>query len=82
MLDLPFFVILCELLFVIVKAGSETTFSIFVHFAGTNLEFYDVLIFGNYCGMERLVAILLRHSDIVFNAAIHRCIQRVDYTKR
>ena len=74
-LNLAGFVIFGELLFVVIEAGGETAFGIFVHFVSTNLKFDDSFVFGNDGGMERLVAVLFGHGNIIFDTTTHRHIE-------
>ena len=78
MLDFSFAVTFGELLFVVVETSGETTLGVFVHFFGADLELDDLFIRGNDGGMERLVTVLFRDGDIIFDAATHRSIERVD----
>ena len=80
-LDFAGFVIFGELLLVIIEAGGQTALGVFMHFFGADLEFNDTFIFSNDGSVERLVTILLRHSDVIFNAARHWHIERVDDAK-
>ncbi len=61
-----------EFLFVIEEGSGKTAFGIIMHLVGANLEFDDLFIVSDYGGVERLVAILFGHGDIVFNATVHR----------
>ena len=78
MLDFAFFIVFGQLLFVIVEACGETTFGIFVHFFGADLEFDDFFVRGDDGCVEGLVAVLFRESDIVFYAAAERGIKGMD----
>ena len=60
-----------KFLFIIEEGGGETTLGVIVHFAGANLELDNLLIVSDDGSMERLVAILFWHGNIVFDAAIH-----------
>lgn len=75
MLDLPFLIILSEFLFIVIEAGGKATIGVFVHFFGTDLKFDDAFVFSDNCSMERLIAILFWHSNIILNAAAHRSIE-------
>ena len=78
MLDFTFFVVFCELLFVVIEACGETAFGIFVHLASADLELDNFLVFSDDGGVERLVAVLFRNGDIIFDALVHRGIEGVD----
>ena len=80
MLDFALFVVFGELLFVIVEAGGETAFGVIVHFAGANLELDDFFALGDDGSMERLITVLFRDGDIIFNAAVHGGIKGVEQT--
>lgn len=54
---------------------------IFMHGVGANLKLDNSFIWCNDSGMKRLIAVLLRHSDIIFNTTGHRGIEGVDETK-
>lgn len=42
-----------------------------MHFVGADLEFDDLFFWGNNSSVDRLVAILFRGSDVIFEAAVH-----------
>ncbi len=75
------FVVFGELLFVVIEAGGETAFGVFVHFASADLELDDFLFRGDDGGMERLVTVLLRLGDVVLDALVHRRVERVEKTE-
>ena len=78
MLDLAGFIVFGEFLLVIIKAGSEPALSVFVHFMSTNLKFNNLFVFGDDGGVQGLVAVLFRHSNIIFDATAHRHVKRVN----
>ena len=75
MLDFSLFIIFSKFLFIIIKAGGETALSVFVHLAGTDLELDNLFRGGNNGCMERLVAVLFRDGNIIFNTTVHRSIE-------
>ncbi len=78
MLDFAGAVVFGELLFVVVEAGGEAMFGVFMHLFSANLKFDDLLIFGDDGGVNRLIAVLFRHGDVIFDASGHRGIERMD----
>ena len=77
-LDFAGAIVFGEFLFVIVEAGGKAAFGIFMHFVGANLEF-DNLFFGCDDGsMERLIAVLFGHSDVIFDATAHGGVEGVN----
>ncbi len=76
--DFALFVVFGEFLLVIIEAGGETAFSVFVHFASTDLELDDFFVFGDDGGVEGLVAVLLRFGDVIFDAAVHGGVEGVE----
>ena len=79
--DFAFFVVFGEFLLVVVEAGSETTFGVFVHGAGADLEFDDAFVLRDDGGVEGLVAVLFRHGDVVFDTTFERGVEGVDETE-
>lgn len=75
MLDFAGFVVFGQLLLVVIEAGGETVLSEIMHFVSTNLELDNFLIFSDNSSMKGLVAILLWHGDIIFDAATHRSVK-------
>ena len=57
---------------VVIEGGGQTAFGIIVHFLGANLEFDDLFVWRDDCGVEGLVAVLLRGSNVVFETPFHR----------
>ena len=82
MLNLASFVIFGKLLFIIVETSGETTFGVFVHFMGSNLELNNAFVLSNNGGVERLITVLLRHGDIIFDAARHWHIEGMNDAER
>ena len=78
MFDFAGLVVLGQFLLVVIEAGGQTMFGEIVHLVGANLELYNAFVFGDDCSMERLVAVLFWHGDIIFDAAGHRGIEGVD----
>ena len=76
--DFACFVVFGEFLFVVVEAGGETAFGVFVHFASADLELDDFFVFGDDGGVERLVAVLFGFGDVVFDAAVHGGVEGVE----
>ena len=81
MFDFAFFVVFGQFLFVVVEAGGETTFGVFVHFFRADLEFDDFLFRGDDGGVEGVVAVLLGFGDVVFDAFVHRRVEGVEQTE-
>ena len=79
-LDFTFFVVFGQFLFVVIEAGGETAFGVFVHFFRTNLELDDFFVFSDDGRMKGLITVLFRDGDVIFYAAIHRRIKRVEKT--
>ena len=82
MLDLPFFVIFGDFLLVVIKARGKTMFGIFVHFVSTNLKFHHAFVFRDDGSVNTLVAILLWHSNVIFDATTHGHVKRMNDAKR
>ena len=61
-----------KLLLVIVEGCCKTAFSVVVHFLGANLELDYLFILGDNGGVDGLIAVLFRHGNVIFDAAIHR----------
>lgn len=78
MLNFSLFVTFGEFLFVVIKTGGETAFGVFVHFFGANLKFDDFLVFSNDGGVKRLITVLFGDGDVIFNATVHRSVERVE----
>ena len=68
-------------MFIVKESSSKTTFGIIVHFVGANLEFDDLFVVSDDGSVERLVAILLWHSNVVFDATVHRVEKGMNNTK-
>ena len=80
-LDFSLFVVFGEFLFVVVEAGGEAAFGVFVHFFGADLEFDDFFVGGDDGGVERLVTVLLGFGDVIFNAFVHEGVEGVEQTE-
>ena len=70
-----------EFLFVVEEGGGETAFGVIVHFVGADLEFDDLAVGSDDGGVERLVAVLLWHCDVIFDAAWHGFEEGMDDTE-
>lgn len=81
MLDLALFVTFGELLFIVIEAGGETAFSVFVHLAGADLKLDNFLVLGNDSSVKGLVAVLLWLRDVILDASIHGCVKRMNETE-
>ena len=77
MLDFPLFVVFCEFLFIVIKTGGKTAFGVFVHLLCADLEFDNFFVFGDDGGVEGLVTVLFRDGDVIFDALVHRGIERM-----
>ena len=60
-----------ELLLIIEEGGGQPALGIIVHFLGANLKFDDLFVVSDDRSMERLVAVLLWHGDVIFDASFH-----------
>ena len=69
-------------MFVVVEAGGETTFGIFVHFASADLEFDNFFVFCDDGRVERLVAVLFWDGDVIFYAFVHGGIEGMEQSER
>ena len=78
MLNFSFFVVFGEFLLVIIKAGGKTTFGIFVHFFSANLKFNDSFVGSDDGSMKRLITILFRKGDVIFDSFSEWGIEGVD----
>ena len=63
---------------VIEEGGGEPAFGVIVHFLGTNLKLDNLFVVGDDGSMERLVAVLFWHGNVVFEATVHRVEKRMD----
>ena len=81
MLDLTFFVTFGKFLLVVIEAGGETAFGIFVHFASANLEFDDFFVLGNDSSMERLITVLFWLRNVILDAAVHGRVKGMNKTE-
>lgn len=78
MLDFAFFVVFGKFLLVVIEASGEPALGVFVHGFGANLKLDDAFVFGDDGSVEGLITVLFRHSDVVFDAAVHWHIKGVD----
>lgn len=67
-----------EFLLIIVKTGGKTALGVFMHFFSANLKFDDALIRRDNGSMKRLVPILFRHGDVIFNSLVHWGVERMN----
>ena len=80
-LDAAFFVAFGEFLFVVVEAGGKTAFGVFMHFFGADLELDNLFVGGDDGGVERLVAVLFRDGDVVFDATGEGSVEGMEKTE-
>ncbi len=70
-----------ELLLIVIEGSSKTAFSVIVHLSGANLKFDNLFILRNDRGMNGLITVLLRHCNVILDAAVHRHKQRMNQAK-
>lgn len=52
-----------------------------MHFVSANLKFNNLFIFGDDGGVERLITVLFRHGNVIFDAAAHRHVEGMNDAK-